>query len=72
LLGYRLCLNYGRLGKAWFARPKRDIEVLDLLIHEFAHRDVHDHLSDEMHKTATRIGAQLANLALDDPEFFKE
>ncbi len=72
ILGRRLCLNYGKLGKLWFARAKRDVEVLDLLIHEFVHHTVHDHLSDEMHKTATRLGAQLVNLALDDPGFFAE
>lgn len=71
-LGYRLCLNYGRLGQRWFARPKRDQEVLDLLLHEFCHHTVHDHLSHEMHEMATRLGARLANLALDHPELFKE
>src|SRR5688572_4136904 len=54
--GHRLCLNYGSLGKRWFARPKRDPEVLDLLLHEFCHLDVQDHLSAEMHEAATRLG----------------
>lgn len=70
--GTRLCLNYGRLGKSWFARKKKDEEILDLLLHEFVHHTVSDHLSDEMHKTATRLGAKLANLCLDDPGFFQE
>lgn len=70
--GGRLCLNFGRLGKTWFAKPKRDETVLDLLIHEFCHHTVKDHLSHEMHETATKIGAKLANIALDDPEFFGE
>lgn len=70
LLGRRLCLNYGKLGKRWFARAKRDVEVLDLLIHEFVHHTVHDHLSHDMHEKATRLGAQLVNIALDDPAFF--
>jgi hypothetical protein len=71
-IGMRLCLNYGRLGETWFARPKRDIELLDLLIHEFCHHTVKDHLSNEMHETATKLGAKLTNIALDEPEFFRE
>jgi len=67
----RLCLNYGRLGKRWFALPNRDVEVLDLLLHEFIHHTVSDHLSNEMHKTATRLGARLVNLCLDKPDLFK-
>lgn len=67
----RLCLNYGRLGKSWFAEPKRSERVLDLLLHEFVHHTVSDHLSDEMHKTATRLGAKLVNLALDNPKLFE-
>lgn len=68
----RLCLNYGRLGKAWFAREKRDPKVLDLLLHEYCHTTCLDHLSHEMHETATRLGAKLANIALDHPNLFKE
>lgn len=71
-LGWRLCLNYGRLGKRWFEREKRDPEVLDLLLHEFCHHSVQDHLSNDMHEMATKLGARLANLALDEPSFFAE
>jgi len=71
-VGMRLCLNFGRLGHAWFTRPKRDIEVLDLLIHEFCHSTAKDHLSHEMHEMATKLAAKLANLALDEPDFFAE
>jgi hypothetical protein len=66
----RLCLNFGRLGARWFALPNRAVEVLDLLIHEFVHHEVSDHLSAEMHKTATLYGAKLAQLCLDEPAFF--
>lgn len=66
----RLCLNYGKLGKRWFMLPNRAEEVLDLLLHEFAHHEVSDHLSAEFHRTATRYGARLAQLCLDDPAFF--
>jgi len=68
---YRLCLNYGRLGKRWFAIPNRAVEVLDLLLHEYCHATCSDHLSHEMHETATRLGAQLTNVALNDPKFFE-
>ena len=67
----QLCLNYGKLGKRWFAEPNRSERVLDLLLHEFCHHTVSDHLSHEMHKEATRLGAKLANLALDKPELFE-
>ncbi len=66
----RLCLNYGKLGKEWFARENSDTEVLDLLIHEFVHHTVKDHLSAEMHERATWIGARLVKLALEKPEIF--
>lgn len=68
--GQQLCLNYGKLGKRWFALPNRDVEVLDLLLHEFVHHTAKDHLSHEMHEHATRLGAKLANLCLDKPEMF--
>lgn len=67
----RLTLNYGRLGMRWFGLRKRSLEILDLLLHEFSHYKVSDHLSHEMHETATLLGARLAGLALDDPDFFK-
>lgn len=70
--GQRLCLNYGRLGKAWFERPKRDPKVLALFLHEYTHHRVLDHLSHEMHETATELGAELVNLALDNPNLFEE
>lgn len=71
LSGLRLCLNYGKLGKRWFAEPKRGERVLDLLLHEFAHLNVSDHLSDEFHKEVSRLGAKLANVCLDEPDFFR-
>lgn len=72
LSGRRLCLNYGKLGKRWFAEPKRNERILKLLVHEFAHDAVSDHLSDQFHKEACRLAAKLANLCLDEPEFFDE
>ncbi len=68
---YRLCLNVGRLGASWCELPNRAPAVLDLLLHEFVHQHVKDHLSHEMHERATRLGALLTNIALDEPEFFR-
>ena len=65
-----LTLNYSKLGKKWFASPVRSETVLDLLIHEFAHYKVSDHLSSAYHRELTRLAAKLANLCLDDPIFF--
>ncbi len=70
--GIRLCLNYGKLGKRWFARAKIDPAVTDLLLHEFAHLAVSDHLSAEYHREATRLGAKLAKLVFDERAFFEE
>jgi hypothetical protein len=70
--GYRLCLNYGRLGGRWFARTKIDPTVTDLLLHEFAHLAVSDHLSAQYHKEATRLGAKLAKLVFDNRKLFEE
>jgi hypothetical protein len=68
----RLCLNFGRLGKKWFARAKIDPEVTDLLLHEFAHAAVSDHLSDQYHRECTRLGAELAKLVFDQRSIFEE
>lgn len=68
----RLCLNYGRLGKSWFARAKIDPAVTKLLIHEFAHNAVSDHLSDQYHRENARLGAELAKLVFDNRQLFEE
>lgn len=66
-----LCLNFSKLGRAWFAEEVRAERVLDLLVHEFGHFYCLDHLASRYHDALTRLGAKLANLALDEPEFFK-
>jgi hypothetical protein len=61
-----LTFNVRALGKAWFGRALGDVEKLDrLLIHEFAHHHVSDHLSAEYHEELCRLGAKLKALALD-------
>jgi len=50
------------------------VENYDLFIHEMAHADVHnnDHLSHKFYGTVSRIGAKLAQLAVERPELFSE
>jgi hypothetical protein len=46
----------------------------DLFIHEMAHADVHnnDHLSHRFYNTVSKVGAKLAQLAIERPELFQE
>lgn len=59
LSGGQLTLNYGSLGYRWFERGPTDEEVNRLLIHEFAHHWVADHLSHEYQEACCRVGARL-------------
>lgn len=61
----RLVVNLARLGHAWFDRIGEHTDRL--LIHEFAHYRVSDHLSSEYHEELCRLAAQMVSLALDDP-----
>lgn len=69
--GGRLCFNYSKLGKSWFAAPNRDERVIDLLIHEFGHAFSNDHLSEQYHKGLTKLAARITTLALTNPEAFE-
>ncbi len=68
----RLCLNMAQGGDIWIARPNRNRQVLDLLLHEFAHNLTLDHLAHEYYSECTRLGALAIELALDEPEMFNE
>lgn len=58
---HTLTFNVGTLGHAWFDNP--DPEAVDaLLIHEFAHAKVSDHLSDAFHDECCRLGAKLRGI----------
>jgi len=63
-------LNLGRLGHAWFDKGPRE-EVDQLLIHEFGHHYSGDHLSEAYHDALCSLGAKLAALALNEPEFWR-
>lgn len=54
----QLTFNMMRLGHRWFNEP--DPQAVDaLLIHEFAHHRVSDHLSEAFHDECCRLGAAL-------------
>jgi hypothetical protein len=53
-----LKFNLQRLGHAWFNTPDQ-VKVDALLIHEFAHHRVSDHLSEAFHDECCRLGAKL-------------
>lgn len=66
------CLTFNRdkLGKRWFEQPRKTREIIDLIIHEFAHESVSSHLDERFHRACTRLGAELALLALEHPIVF--
>jgi hypothetical protein len=66
-----LTLNMGRLGRDWFGLAPSDTRVMKLLIHEFAHAQVSDHLSNRFHEECCRLGAHAVLLALETPELFE-
>lgn len=66
-----LTFNLGRLGHSFFnGGPGTTVD--ELLLHEFAHDKVANHLSEEFHDELCKLGSKLANLALSEPEFFKK
>lgn len=66
-----LTMNLGRLGHVWFDAGNWE-KVDELLIHEFSHYRVSDHLSSAFHDECCRIGAALVNVAIFFPEKMKE
>ena len=59
--GGRLSLNASRLRRAiteWESGDRR--AITRLLVHEFAHERVDNHLSDSFHEECTRLGVELA------------
>lgn len=65
-----LDLNVLTLGRDWFEHGPSDA-VNRLLLHEFGHERAGNHLSDDFHDAICDLGAKLARLALDEPEFFE-
>jgi hypothetical protein len=67
-----LVLNVGSLGQNWFTLAMNRVPILDLLIHELGHHDGANHMEERYWKNLTRIGAQVADLALTDPDLFAD
>lgn len=69
----RLVLNSISLrSRGWFnvENVGHLIKINKLLIHEFAHDRVSDHLSNKFHDECCRLGAALTEIALKKPEIF--
>jgi hypothetical protein len=67
-----LRLNVRSLGQNFFDHAeKRLVEVLGLLIHEFAHHFESNHLSSDYYRTLSRLGGELSVLALENPSLFE-
>ena len=62
--------NLRTLGRRWFELPPTDEGMLRLIIHEFGHQWSGDHLSSSYHEGLCRVGARLAKLLVNNPEFF--
>jgi hypothetical protein len=68
--------NLGRLGHAWFDRYYENgrfvarVDLTKLIIHELGHHFEPNHLDERYHEALCRLGAQMANLALTQPELF--
>lgn len=69
--GGTLTFNLGRLGKAWFEKDLGDSHH-ELIMHEFAHHKVGDHLTREFADEVCRLSVKLARQMYVDPEFFRE
>src|SRR5204862_248698 len=61
--------NILTLGYTWFTREPDDERLLALILHEFGHHESTDHLSAEYHQALCRLGARLAKLVSDHPQF---
>jgi Histidine kinase-, DNA gyrase B-, and HSP90-like ATPase len=60
-----LTINVAKFRGTWWT----DLGAVNaLLIHEFGHEYSGDHLSEEYHEALCKLGARLAQLALDDPQ----
>jgi hypothetical protein len=65
-----LTFNRGRLGAAWFRKIGPETDAL--LLHEFAHHKVHDHLSADYADEVARLGGVLFRAGLEEPSLFEE
>lgn len=63
----QLVFNVGKLGRSWFSLVNLPVDrqrINELLIHEFAHHYVSDHLSSEYYDMLCKLGAQMVEAAI--------
>jgi len=66
-----LDLNLRSLGRSWFHLWQSHLDqVLDVLLHEFAHEYESNHLSEAYYNAISKLGGELAFLALRAPSVF--
>lgn len=66
----RLVFNYSKCGRRFFEQGITK-DVVKLLLHEFGHHYVSDHLSEAYHDTLCDLGARFTFLALDLAGLFR-
>jgi len=66
--GRTLTMNLGVLGHKWF--DGKLAAILDLILHELSHEHESNHLSREYFAAITKLGGQMAVLALEEPAIF--
>lgn len=64
--GRTLTFNRGRLGESWFAEIGDRTD--EILLHEFAHARVKDHLSADFADEVARLGAKFVRLVIAQPD----
>jgi hypothetical protein len=68
--GAEFHINVAHVGHKFFA-DHASLRQLELIIHEFAHHEVSNHLTEEYYDELTHLGAVMVRLALERPELFK-
>jgi hypothetical protein len=63
--GAVLTVNVGRLGKAWFNGP--EVQWYALLLHEFAHENVENHVGEAFANEIARLGAKWVDHVMKRP-----
>ena len=61
--GGKLSFNLQHLGHRWFNDPQQH-RVDELLLHEFAHQQVANHLSEDYHAELCRLGAKMRGVTI--------
>ena len=70
--GRELSFNYRRLGKRFFEEyPANRERIISLIIHELAHQEEGNHLSDRYHREVCRLAGAVVELAIKSPRLFK-